>query len=69
VRHLALAPGVFSNLIGALLWAPAIAGIGYLAGQALEAWIGRLQHVQILLLMGVALAAVLTGLAVFWRRN
>ncbi|HYR36583.1 MAG TPA: DedA family protein, partial [Burkholderiales bacterium] len=35
----------FFNFIGTLLWAPLVAGIGYVAGQALEHWIGRLKHV------------------------
>src|SRR5690242_11256171 len=45
----------FFNLLGALIWAPIVAGVGYVAGQALEAWIGRLKHVQIAFLMVVLL--------------
>jgi membrane protein DedA with SNARE-associated domain len=59
----------FFNFIGALIWAPLIAGLGYVAGQALERWIGRLQHVQLALLMLVALAAVAWTLIHFLRRR
>jgi membrane protein DedA with SNARE-associated domain len=59
----------FFNFIGALIWAPLVAGIGYAAGQALEHWIGRLQHVQIALLMLVALAVVVWTLVHFLRRR
>ena len=59
----------FFNLVGALLWAPLVASIGYYAGEALEMWIGRMEHVQILLLMGLALAVILAGLLWFWRRR
>jgi len=59
----------FFNFIGALIWAPVITGIGYLAGQALEHWIGRLQHVQIALLMLVALVVVAWTLVHFLRRR
>ncbi len=49
------------NAIGALIWAPLVAGIGYFAGYALESWIGRLKHVQIGILM-----AGLVGLGIAW---
>jgi membrane protein DedA with SNARE-associated domain len=59
----------FFNFIGTLLWAPLVAGIGYFAGQALEAWIGRMRHVQIVLLMGMVLAAVVLWIVISWRRT
>jgi membrane protein DedA with SNARE-associated domain len=59
----------FFNFIGTLIWAPVVAGIGYFAGQALEAWIGRLKHVQIALLMAIVLAAMIFWLLILWRRN
>jgi membrane protein DedA with SNARE-associated domain len=59
----------FFNFIGALLWAPLVAGIGYLAWQAIEPWIGRLRDAQIVLLMLVLLAGVLWWLALQWRRR
>ena len=49
------------NFIGALIWAPIVAGVGYLAGEALEAWIGRIKHVQIAFLMVTVL-----GLGIAW---
>jgi len=57
------------NLIGVLLWAPIVAGIGHLAGQALDAWVGRLKHAQIALLMVLVLAAMIGWLVVQWRRR
>ncbi len=57
------------NFIGALLWAPLIAGIGYAAGQALERWLGRLQHLQIALVMVLVLAGTLAWLLIQWRRR
>jgi len=52
----------FFNFVGALLWAPLVAGLGFFAGQALEAWIGRLKDAQIALLMVVLLAGVIAWL-------
>lgn len=46
----------FFNFIGTLLWAPLVAGIGYLAGYALHEWLGRLKGAQFVLLAAVALA-------------
>jgi len=43
------------NFIGVLIWAPLVAGVGYLAGHALHEWLGKLKHVQMALL---ALAAI-----------
>jgi membrane protein DedA with SNARE-associated domain len=59
----------FFNFIGTLLWAPLVASVGYVAGQALEHWIGRMKHVQIALLMAVVLGAVIFWLVLLWRRN
>ena len=57
------------NFIGVLVWAPLVAGIGYLAWQAIEQWIGRFRHVQIALLMVVVLAVTVVWLAAQWRRR
>ena len=57
------------NAIGALIWAPLVAGIGYMAGYALEAWIGRLKHVQIGLLMAVLVAGGIVWLVLQARRR
>ena len=59
----------FFNFIGVLIWAPLVAGIGYLAWQAMEQWIGRFRHVQIALLMVVVLAITVAWLAAQWRRR
>ena len=57
------------NFIGVLIWAPLVTGIGYFAGQALEAWIGRMRHIQIVALMAVVLVAVLCWIVIVWRRT
>lgn len=49
----------FFNFIGALLWAPLVAGVGYLAGYALHEWMGKLKEAQVALLVGVALIAAI----------
>jgi membrane protein DedA with SNARE-associated domain len=57
------------NFIGALIWAPLVAGIGYVAGQALDDWVVRLRHLEILLLMAIVLAAVALWFVIEWRRR
>jgi len=57
------------NFIGALLWAPLVAGIGYVAWQAIEVWIGRMHDVQLVLLMLVIFAIVIGWLVVRLRRK
>ena len=58
----------FFNFIGTLVWAPLVAGIGYFAGHAIEHWLGRMQHLQIAVLMLIALAAMV-GWLVFQSRR
>lgn len=57
------------NAIGAVIWAPIVAGVGYFAGYALEAWVGRLKDVQIGLLMVLLLAGGIAWLVVQSRRR
>ena len=57
------------NFIGTLIWAPLIAGIGYIAGGAIQQWLGKFQHAQIALLMLLVLAAMIAWLLVQWRRR
>jgi membrane protein DedA with SNARE-associated domain len=59
----------FFNFIGVLIWAPLIAGLGYLAGAAIERWLGRMQHVQIAALMLIALVLIVWGVLRFVRRR
>jgi membrane protein DedA with SNARE-associated domain len=49
------------NFVGALLWAPVVAGVGYLAGYALHEWLGKLKDAQVAIL-----AAALLLAAVVW---
>ncbi len=57
------------NFIGVLLWAPLVAAIGFFAWQAVEHWLGRFRHLQIVLLMMVLAAATLAWLVAQWRRR
>jgi membrane protein DedA with SNARE-associated domain len=59
---------VVFDLIGALVWAPLVAGAGYFAGQAVQAWLGRLQHSHILLAMALLLVGGMAWMASRWRR-
>jgi membrane protein DedA with SNARE-associated domain len=51
----------FFNFIGALIWAPLVAGVGYLAGYALHEWLGRFKDAQVAILGGAVLL-----IAVVW---
>src|ERR1035437_6355377 len=57
------------NFIGALIWAPLVAGIGYVAGHALGEWVGRLQKIEIFLVMAAVLAAAALWFVIEWRRR
>jgi membrane protein DedA with SNARE-associated domain len=57
------------NFIGALIWAPLVAGIGYVAGHALGEWVGRLQQIEIFLVMAAVLAAAALWFVIEWRRR
>lgn len=58
----------FFNFIGALIWAPLVAGVGYLAGYALHEWMGRLKNAQVALLVAAVLVAAVVWL-VLRRRH
>lgn len=55
------------NLVGVLLWAPLVAGLGYFAGQLVQQWIGRVPHPA--LLVPAALAFVLASAWLVLRRR
>jgi membrane protein DedA with SNARE-associated domain len=57
------------NFIGVLIWAPLVAGLGYFAGQALAAWLGRLQGAQIMVVIGAALVATVAWIIILWSRR
>lgn len=45
------------DLAGAVIWALAVAGLGYVAGEAVQRWAARLDLSVVLILMAAALAA------------
>jgi membrane protein DedA with SNARE-associated domain len=55
------------NAIGALVWAVAIGYAGYLFGKTLESVFGQLKHVELWLMLAIALIAVLLWVIRFWR--
>jgi membrane protein DedA with SNARE-associated domain len=59
----------FFNLVGTLVWAPVVAGIGYFAGQAIQHWLGRIQHLQLAILMLAVLAAMVAWFVFQSRRR
>lgn len=53
------------NAVGALLWACAIGALGWVFGNAAELALGKLQHLEGWLLLGLAC----TGVVVWWVRR
>lgn len=49
------------NILGALIWSIAVGCAGYLFGQALEGLFGRLKHIEVWIMLGIALAG-----GIFW---
>ena len=47
------------NFIGTLIWAPLVAGVGYVAGYAIHEWLGKLRHAQMGLLVALMLVVAL----------
>lgn len=60
---------VLFNLLGAALWAPLIAGTGYLFGQAMQWLFVDLKHYEEAALLGLVALAVLVGLFRHFRRR
>jgi membrane protein DedA with SNARE-associated domain len=54
------------NLIGAVLWAVVIGVLGYLCGHVLELIMGDIKHLEVPILVGIA---VVGGLLIFWHRR
>ena len=53
------------NALGAVLWALAIAALGWLFGAAAEAWLGEIRHLEGRLMIGLAVALAI----VWWIRH
>ena len=54
------------NLIGAVLWAVVIGVLGYLCGHVLELIMGDIKHLEVPILVGIALIG---GLLFFFHRR
>ncbi len=52
---------LFFNILGALIWAVVIGGVGYFFGHALDLALGHIRHFEISVLVGVAVVG-----AVIW---
>jgi membrane protein DedA with SNARE-associated domain len=57
---------IFLNLIGAVLWAVVIGVLGYLCGHVLELIMGDIKHLEVPILVGIA---VVGGLLFFIQRR
>jgi membrane protein DedA with SNARE-associated domain len=57
---------IFLNLIGAVLWAVVIGVLGYLCGHVLELIMGDIKHLEVPILVGIA---VVGGLLFFVHRR
>jgi membrane protein DedA with SNARE-associated domain len=56
-----VSPGRFAlfNAIGAIIWAPIVAGVGYLFGEAASAVIGELHNIELWLMLGLVAIVML----------
>jgi membrane protein DedA with SNARE-associated domain len=55
------------NILGALIWAMAIGYAGYLFGQTLESLLGRLKHIEVWIMLGIALTGGAFWVVHIWR--
>jgi membrane protein DedA with SNARE-associated domain len=55
------------NILGALLWAGAVGGAGYIFGQALETLFGRLKHLELWIMLGIAVLGLALWFIYFWH--
>ena len=58
---------IIFNFIGAAIWAPLIAGIGYLFGEIVESVLHDLKRVEIWLFAGLLAAGLLVFAIRYWR--
>ena len=55
------------NIVGALIWSIAVGSAGYLFGQALETFFGRLKHMELWIMLGIAVLGGIAWSIHFWR--
>ncbi len=60
---------VFLNGVGAMVWAIAVATGGYVFGQALEIFIGKIKHYEVRVFVTVAIFGVLVWSVHFYRQR
>jgi membrane protein DedA with SNARE-associated domain len=60
---------IFLNAVGALVWAIAVASGGYLFGQALEVFIGKIKHYEVQVFAMIALLGCLVWSVHFYLRR
>ncbi|MEW5756975.1 MAG: DedA family protein [Pseudomonadota bacterium] len=53
---------ILLNILGALLWAMCVGLLGYLFGQAFEAWIGKVKHYEAELFAAIGVGGLLVWL-------
>ena len=57
------------NAVGALVWAAAIGSGGYLFGRALQVYIGKVEHYEVLVFAIIALLGLLIWIVHFYHRR
>lgn len=61
---------LFYNAVGGLIWATAVASIGYFSGNILETLTGKVRHYELAAaVLAIAAALLLAGAAIYWRRR
>jgi membrane protein DedA with SNARE-associated domain len=60
---------ILLNAVGALVWAVAFGSGGYLFGRALEIFIGKIEHYEALVFVGIALIGFLIWAVHFYLRR
>ena len=60
---------IILNIIGALLWAMAIAGGGYLFGAAFEALLGSVRHIEAEIMIFLACVGAVIWIIYFYRQQ
>ncbi len=60
---------ILLNIVGALVWAAAIGGVGYLFGQVMEAVLGDIRRIEMLIMLAIALIGLGFSVRHYRRRR